>query len=256
MELVNYEIRDHVGWITMNRPDKLNAINGQMREELFEAFEDAERNNDVWVAVITGTGRAFSVGHDLVSMAARKIPGGDGKERTTDDLYLFISRICKPVLAAINGICMAQGGGLALLSDIRIAADTAQFAWPQVKRGISSMSGPTLLAKRLPFNIAMQLLMTGEPLSAPDALRHNLVNEVVPADQLMARTEALARQICGNAPLAIRAIKEAALIGTQMELEEHLKAARQISNRVEVSNDAKEGLLAFKEKRAPTWTAS
>src|SRR5215212_7278211 len=177
MELVNYEIRDHVGWITMNRPEKLNAINGQMREELFEAFEDAEHNNDVWVAVITGTGRAFSVGHDLVSMAARKVPGGDGKERTTDDLYLFISRIYKPVVAAINGICMAQGGGLALLSDIRIAADTAQFAWPQVKRGISSMSGPTLLAKRLPFNIAMQLLMTGEPLSAPDALRHNLVNE-------------------------------------------------------------------------------
>jgi enoyl-CoA hydratase/carnithine racemase len=256
MELVSYEIRDHVGWITMNRPEKLNAINGQMREELFEAFEDAERNNDVWVAVVTGTGRAFSVGHDLVAMAGRKVPGGDGKDRTTDDLYLFISQLYKPVVAAINGICMAQGGGLALLSDIRIAVEGATFAWPQVKRGISSMSGPTLLAKQLPLNLAMQILMTGEPLSAQDALRYNLVNEVVPADQLMVRTEALARQICANAPLAVRAIKEASLVGMGMTLEEHLKAARQISNRVEVSNDAKEGLLAFKEKRAPTWTAS
>src|SRR5215212_11806148 len=177
MEFVIYEVRDRIARITMNRPDKLNAINNEMRAELFEAFEDAERNPDAWLVIITGTGRSFSVGHDLVSMASRAIPGGAPGERTTDDLYLYLSQFYKPIIAAINGLCLAQGGGLALLSDIRIAADTAQFGWPQVKRGISSMSGPTLLAKRLPFNIAMQLLMTGEPLSAPDALRHNLVNE-------------------------------------------------------------------------------
>lgn len=255
MELVVYEVRDHIARITMNRPDKLNAINGQLREELFQAFEDVERNPDVWVAIITGTGRAFSVGHDLVAMAGRRVGGNEG-ERTTDELYHFIANLYKPVIAAINGLCLAQGGGLALLSDLRIAADTAQFGWPQVKRGISSMSGPILLAKRVPLNIAMQFLMTGDFMSAQDAARFSLVNQVVPADELMPTAQALAEKIRDNAPLAVRAIKEATLRGAGLGMEEHLKLARGISNKVEASNDAKEGLAAFKEKRPARWTAS
>ena len=171
MKFVIYEVRDRIARITMNRPDKLNAINPQMRAELFEAFEDVEHNPDVWLAIITGTGRSFSVGHDLVSMAGRAHPGGGPGERTTDDLYLYLSQFYKPIIAAINGICIAQGAGLALLSDIRIASDTAQFGWPQVKRGISSMSGPCLLTQEVPHNVAMELLMTGDFLGAQDALR-------------------------------------------------------------------------------------
>jgi enoyl-CoA hydratase len=253
MEYVVYEVRDRIARIRMNRPDKLNAINREMRTELFEAFEDVERNPDVWVTVVTGTGRSFSVGHDLVAMAGRAVPGGEPGERTTDDLYLFLSRLYKPVIAAINGLCLAQGAGLALLSDIRIAADTAQFGWPQVKRGIASMSGPVMLAHQVPHNVAMELLMTGDFLSARDALRFNLVNRVVPADELAATVDALAAKIRDNAPLAVRAMKEATLHGLGLDLAERLKTARAISNRVEVSQDAREGLAAFKEKRTPRW---
>jgi enoyl-CoA hydratase/carnithine racemase len=256
MEFVIYEVRDRIARITMNRPDKLNAINPQMRAELFEAFEDVEQNPDVWLAIITGTGRSFSVGHDLVSMAGRAHPGGGPGERTTDDLYLYLSQFYKPVIAAINGICIAQGAGLALLSDIRIAADTAQFGWPQVKRGISSMSGPCLLTQEVPHNVAMELLMTGDFIGAQDALRLNLVNRVVPPDELMATAEAMAAKIRDNAPLAVRGIKEATLRGRGVDLAERLKIGRAIANRVEVSADGKEGLAAFKEKRAPNWTGA
>lgn len=253
MEFVDYVVRDRIARITLNRPDKLNAINPQMRGELFEAFEDVEHNPDVWVAIVTGTGRAFSVGHDLVAMAGRKVPGGGPGERTTDDLYLFLSKLYKPIVAAVNGICLAQGGGLALLSDIRVASEAAQFGWPQVKRGISSMSAPLLLAQQIPLNVAMELMMTGEFLSARDALRLNLVNRVVPPEELMPTVEALAGQIRDNAPLAVRAVKEAALRGFGLDLQERLTMGRAISNRIEVSKDAKEGLLAFKEKRTPQW---
>jgi enoyl-CoA hydratase/carnithine racemase len=253
MEFLTYEIRDRIARITMNRPEKLNAINPEMRAELFEAFEDVERNPDVWVAIITGNGRAFSVGHDLVSMAGRAVPGGGPGERTTDDLYLYLSRFYKPIIAAINGLCLAQGGGLALLSDIRIAVDTAQFGWPQVKRGISSMSGPLLLTHQIPHNVAMELLMTGEFMSAQDALRLNLINRVVSPDELMPTAEAMAATIRDNAPLAVRGIKEAALRGLGVDLADRLKVGRAIANRVEVSKDAIEGLAAFKEKRAPHW---
>jgi enoyl-CoA hydratase len=253
MEYVIYEVRERIARITLNRPDKLNAINAEMRAELFDAFEDVERNPDVWLAIVTGTGRAFSTGHDLVAMAGRHVPGGGPGERTTDDLYLFLSRLYKPIIAAINGLCLAQGAGLALLSDIRIAADTAQFGWPQVKRGISSMSGPLLLAHQIPRNVALELLMTGEFLSARDALRLNLVNRVVPADELMPTVDALAARIRDNAPLAVRAVKEATLRGLGLDLPERMKLGRAISNRVEVSKDAREGLAAFKEKRTPRW---
>ena len=253
MEFVNYEVRDRIARITMNRPEKLNAINRTMREELFSCFEDVERDPEVWIAIVTGTGRAFSVGHDLVSMAARATPGGGPGERTTDDLYLYLSRLYKPIIAAINGLCLAQGAGLAMLSDIRIAAEGVQFGWPQVKRGISSMSGPILLTRRIPMNLAMQLLMTGDFLGAEEALRLNLVNQVVPSDELLPVAEAVARRILENAPLAVRAMKEATWRGVNLELEDHLKLARDISNRVEVSDDAKEGLRAFQEKRAPRW---
>ena len=153
METVLYDVRDRVAHIRLNRPEKLNAINAQMREELFEAFEDVERNPDVWVAIVSGGERAFSVGHDLAQMAT----GGVAGARTTDDLYAYQLSIYKPIIAAIDGYCMAQGAGIALCSDVRIATSRVQFGWPQVKRGISSMSGPCLLAHRIPLARALEV---------------------------------------------------------------------------------------------------
>ncbi|MBI3968572.1 MAG: enoyl-CoA hydratase/isomerase family protein [Chloroflexi bacterium] len=247
-ETIKYEIRENVAYVTLNRPDKLNAIDTQMKNELFEAFIDVKENPEVWIAVITGAGRAFSVGHDLVEMATN-VSGG----RSTDDLYVYQSTIFKPIIASINGFCLAQGAGIALCSDIRIASDQVKLGWPQVKRGISSISGPTLLAHGVPFNVAMQALMTGELFDAPEAHRVGLVNLVVPHDQLEARTQDMVDRIRVNAPVAMRAIKEVAVRGLDLNLEQRVRLARFAADVVKQSADAKEGLLAFREKRQPVW---
>jgi enoyl-CoA hydratase/carnithine racemase len=250
MSVVLYQVRDRVATIQLNRPDKLNAINAQMREELFGAFEDVERNPDVWVAIITGNSKVFSVGHDLVQMAAGGVPG----TRTTDELYEYQLSIYKPIIAAIDGYCLAQGTGLALCSDIRIMTSRAQFGWPQVKRGISSISGPTLLAHRVPLNIALEILMTGEPIRAEQALRLNLVNRVVEPEELLPTAYALAAQINQNAPLAVRAMKEATLRAFNLPFPERVHLAREVSDRLISTADHEEGLRAFNEKRKPVWT--
>jgi len=249
MSLVLHELRDHISYITLNRPEKLNAINPEMREELYQAFLEVRDNPEVWLAIITGQGRAFCTGHDLVAMAeAVERPGA-----TTDDLYIMESTIWKPILVAINGVCLAQGCGLALTADIRIASEQAQLGWPQVKRGISSVSGPTLLAQRVPLGRAMEILFTGDFFSAQEALDLGLVNRVVPHQELMAETEALARKILANAPLAVRAIKEAAIRGLGLPLDQRVRLARQVADHLKQSQDAQEGLAAFREKRAPVW---
>ena len=250
MAEVEYEVRDNIGYITLNRPEKLNAINPEMRELLWEAFEDVKHNPEVRVAIITGKGRAFSTGHDLEAMAAGRASEG----RSTSDLYLAEQNIWKPILSAINGICLAQGCGLALSSDIRIASEEAQFGWPQVKRGISSVSGPALMAQVVPRNIAFEIMFTAEFISAQRALELHLVNQVVPAEQVMATTEAIARKIMENAPLALAAIKEVTVNGAGMDLERRVAYAQVKADHTRTTEDAKEGVRAFTERRQPVWT--
>lgn len=247
-ETILYDVHDKIATITLNRPEKMNAINHAMCRELWDALTDIKDNPDVWVAIITGRGRAFCAGHDLSEPFKR-----NGGGPTGDDLYLYQLSIYKPFICAVNGFCLAQGGGLVLCSDIRIASDQAQFGWPQVKRGISSVSGPTLLAHRLPLSRALFLLMTGRFISAQDAERFSLVNEVVPPEQLMDRTLEVAREIRGNAPLAVRAIKEVTMRGLEMGLHERVRFAGLMLERINGSADAQEGLRAFAEKRAPVW---
>ena len=184
MSTVEFEVREKVAYITMNRPEKLNAIDVQMRDELWKALHEVNENPDIWMAVLTGNGRAFSVGHDLASMSGRSDALYD-TEISTEDLYVYQSQIFKPLIAAINGFCLAQGGGLALASDIRIASDRAEFGWPQAKRGIGSVSGPCMLAHRVPMNLALEFLFTGDMISAERAYEMGLVNHVVPHDDLM-----------------------------------------------------------------------
>ena len=161
------------------------------------------------------------------------------------------TRIWKPIIAAINGYCLAQGGGIALASDIRIAADTAQFGWPQAKRGISSISGPSMLANRIPLNYALEFLLTGAFISAQEAHRLHLVNKVVPLDALADTVDEYAQTIVQNAPLATRGMKEAAVRGQNLGLEERVNLASNLFERVRASADAEEGLRAFVEKREP-----
>ena len=138
MSLVKYEIRQRIAYITMNRPEKLNAITPDMLSKLWDAFTDLRDNPDVWLGIVTGTGRAFSVGHDLKAMS--EMSGENKSSGSTDQLYLMQQNITKPIIAAVNGLCLAQGGGIAMGSDILIASENAQFGWPQTKRGLSSIS--------------------------------------------------------------------------------------------------------------------
>ena len=246
---VLYEIKEGIAYITMNRPEKLNAIDPPMRQLLWDAFQDVKNNPEVRCAIVTGAGRAFSTGHDLIAMAA----GGANEGHSTGDLYVVQSTIWKPIIAAINGICLAQGCGIALGSDIRIASSKAEFGWPQAKRGISSVSGPALLSQVVPRNIAFEFLFTGDFVNAEKALQLMLVNYVVEPEEVMPRAEEIARKIIANAPLSIAAIKEAAIKGSEMGLEERVAFAQKKRDEVLATEDAKEGVLAFAEKRAPVW---
>ena len=252
MSVVEFEIRDRVGYITLNRPEKLNAIDVEMRDEIWRLFHEVNDNPDIWIAVITGNGRAFSVGHDLVSMASR----GDDLYETgisTEDLYVYQTQMFKPIIAAVNGFCLAQGGGIALASDIRIASDRAQFGWPQTRRGIGSVSGPCMLVNRIPLNFAFEALFTGDMIDAKRALELGLVNKVVPHDELMSATDEFVQKLLQNAPLAMRAIKEVAIRGMNMRLEDRVRLAGIINRRLQRTEDAIEGLKAFEEKRTPVF---
>ena len=246
---VLYEIKAGIAYITLNRPEKLNAINPEMRQMLWDAFQDVKHNPEVRCAIVTGQGRAFSTGHDLVAMANARANEGP----STGDLYVVQANIWKPIIAAVNGICLAQGCGIALGSDIRVASTEAQFGWPQAKRGISSVSGPALLSQVVPRNIAFEFLFTGEFVDAKRALELMLVNYVVPPEEVMPKAEELARKITANAPLSIAAIKEAAIKGSEMGLEERVAFAQKKRDEVLATEDAKEGVRAFAEKRAPVW---
>ena len=252
MSAVEYEVRNRVGYITLNRPDKLNAIDVAMRDELWVAIHDVNENPDIWLAVITGNGRAFSVGHDLVAMSGR---GDDlySDEISTEDLYVYQTQVFKPIIASINGLCLAQGGGIALASDIRIASDQAQFGWPQAKRGIGSVSGPCMLAHRVPLNYAFEFLFTGDFINAERALELGMVNKVVPHDELESATDEVVQKLLNNAPLAMRAIKEVAVRGLSMRLEDRVRLAGIVNRRLQRTEDAQEGLAAFAEKRTPVF---
>jgi len=248
-EAIRYEVKNHVAWITLNRPEKKNAINLAMRKEIQEAYMDIKFNSDIWVAVITGAGDVFCAGKDLIE----SFPEEDGTVMSNDELYLFLRHIYKPIICAINGPCLAQGGGFALNSDILIMSERSSLGWPQVKRGISSVSGPTLCAQILPWTQAMGYLLRAKSISAEECFRLGLATEVVPHDDLLLSAEQFANEIMECAPIAVRAVKEAARRGQDLPFHDRVHIARDIANRILHTEDSKEGILAFKEKRAPVW---
>lgn len=248
-DAVIYEVKDHIAWITLNRPEKRNAINRAMRKEVQEAYIDVNHNPDIWLAIICARGEVFCAGKDLIETQ----PEDDGEVMSNDELYLFQRQIYKPIICALNGPCFAQGGGFALNADIVIMSEKASIGWPQVKRGISSVSGPTLCAQSIPWNQAMGYLMRGRPIPAAECYRFGIANEVVPHDELIPAAERWAVEILENAPIAVRGIKEAARRGEHLPFVDRMYMARDIADRVLLSEDADEGILAFKEKRPPHW---
>ncbi len=256
MSEVLYEKRDRLAYITLNRPEALNALNTPLREQLLDALRDFDNDDETWVAIITGAGsRAFSAGADLKEMSRRKEAEHAGERRDAfwGPQPVSLNRglkIWKPIIAAINGYCLAGGLELALACDIRVAAEHAEFALKEVQRGIIPGGGGTQrLPRAIPLNIALELMLTGDHISAAEAYRLGLVNHVVPADQVMAKAEEVARRICANAPLSVRAIKEAAYRGLDTTLDEGLRIESFLAHAVGHTDDSREGPRAFAEKR-------
>lgn len=246
MALIQYEVKDKIAYITLNRPDKMNAISKELFFELSAACQRYNEDRSSLVAIFSGTGRSFCAGADLAGEDAEFIT-------KVDMLYLDIMTLKKPTIAAVHGFCIAQGIGITLSCDIRIAAEGTKFGWPQVKRGLSSISGPAFAVHYLPRNFGYEYLFTGEPFGTEEASRFNMINRIVPEDKLMSAAEDMARKIIANAPLAVQAMKEAALMGFEVNLAQRLRVGGMIMARVIKTKDAEEGLRAFQEKRQPVW---
>ncbi len=265
MTALLYEKRDGIAYITLNRPHVHNAIDPEMMVRLAEAWQDFDADDGVRVAIVTGAGeRAFSAGADL----GRLIPLLTGARQPEDewdrrvlaerrlmDAALMRRRpIYKPVIAAINGFCLAGGTELALATDIRIAADHATLGLSEVQRALVPGGGSMVrLPRQVPYCKAMEVLLVGEPVPAQEAYRFGLVNYVVPLSELMTTAERFARRIAQNGPLAVRKIKEAVLRTSGLPLADAFRIEDEVAREVFASEDAREGPRAFMEKRPPQY---
>ena len=252
-----YEVKDKVAYITINRPEVMNAMDAEVYAELSKAWIDVRDNPDVWVAIITGAGeKAFTAGADLKSFIPRASEKADFWLTQKNMILNRGLEVWKPVIAAVNGYCLAGGVTLLFATDIRIAAEHAVFEISEVKRGILPGNGGTQRALRqIPYAIAMEMLLLGKRLTAQEALAYGLINKIVPLKELMPTADQCARQLCANGPLALRAIKELAIRSQSLPLEHGLRLEESFQEFLRTTEDAKEGPRAFAEKRKPIYQA-
>jgi dehydration protein DpgD len=258
-EFIRYEKKSRIAYLTLDRPEVLNALHIPAQHECARALDAFEQDPDAWVLIITGAGdRSFSAGMDLHARAAegdRPAPGLPGGFAGLTNPRG--SNVSKPVIAAVNGYALGGGLEIALACDIVVAADTATFGLPEVKRGIVAGGGGMYrLPRQLPLKIAMGYLLTGRSMTAAEAHAWGLVNEVVPASELMAAAERWANEIMEAAPLSVRATKEAAMHGLDMTLEAAYNEQFPALQVMRASNDSREGVKAFTERRKPDWTGT
>lgn len=255
------ERRGHVLIVTINRPEARNAVNAAVHIGVGTALEEAEADPEIRAVVITGAGdKAFCAGADLVALSrGESLYPDDPAQQAWGFAGMVSHPISKPVIAAVNGIAFGGGCEIALMSDIIVAADQAQFGLPEVKVGLFAAAGGAFrLAQQLPRKLAMEHMLTGDPIPAARAADFGLVNHVVPLADVLPTALALAEKIAGNAPLSVQASKRVALgiqdgrIAADAPYWEHNTRERAVLMR---SEDAREGPRAFAEKRKPEWKA-
>jgi enoyl-CoA hydratase/carnithine racemase len=261
-ESILYEVEDRVATITLNRPDQLNALSPAMISELRQAYTEAEADDEVWILLVTGNGRAFCAGADVT-----EIPD-DGRVLYEEPYLSTFAQweapqegtppfrtMTKPVLAAVNGICCGAGLDWVTTGDIVIASERAEFFDPHVSIGLVAGREMVRLARALPTNLAMRVALMGrhERMSAQRAYELGLVSEVVEHDRLLERAQELAGIVNRNAPLAVRGTRLAIRRGLDLPMHEAEVMAETFRERVVRTDDAKEGPAAFLEKREPEW---
>src|ERR1700751_2706313 len=252
LENVLYEKKGLIAYVMINRPKVLNALNAKTISELRSAFEDARDDSEVRGVVFTGAGdKSFAAGADISEVANDTPLTAEEKTRSGQALTDLIENLGKPVIAAVNGFALGGGCELSLASTIRIAAETARFGQPEVKIGVMPGYGGT---QRLPRLVGkgrgLQLILSGEIISAQEAYRIGLVNEVVPATDLITRAEAILKQIFSNAPLAVKYALEAVNKGLETSQTEGLSLEASLFGLCAGTEDKNEGTQAFLQKRA------
>ncbi len=249
--VINYETKGRIALITLNRPEARNAVNHEVAAGIEEAIDQFEEDNDLWTGILCGNGPVFSAGADLKAISAGELNlatkrGGFGgivaRERT------------KPLIAAVDGPALAGGTELALACDLIVASTVARFGLPEVKRSlIASAGGLVRLPRVLPKNIAMQMALTGEPISAEQAHLFGMVNVLTKEGEALDKAILLAEQINKNAPLAVRATRRSLIESLVLSDNDGMKFAIEETAALTSTEDYKEGPLAFIEKRDPIW---
>jgi enoyl-CoA hydratase/carnithine racemase len=249
-DAILYENRGRVAIVTINRPESRNAINRDVREGLIAAWQRFANDGEARVAILTGAGdKAFCAGADLKEMAQTKLGSLPRNFLPTLNVNILMS---KPVIAAVNGVAYAGGWALVQMCDIVVASESARFAITEAKVG-RGMPWAVPLTHMIPQKVLLEILLTGDPITAQRAYEIGFVNHVVPQDQLMPKALALAETIAENAPLTVAAAKEMVYLATDTGRMAGLEAARHLFDHVYRSEDAQEGPRAFAEKRKPQW---
>ena len=254
---VTFQLDGHVATITYNRPHVLNAINAEMRRDLNAAFSRFRDDQDAWVAIVTGAGRAFCVGADLRDGAgAAGEFAGTFWEKPTLNSFESGWEVFKPVIAAVNGYCLGYGLTLATWCDFVLASDRAEFGLPEVNLGVPAVVASIRLPQRINWADAMELLLTGERIDAERAHAMGLVWKVVPHETLLDEAHAWAARLLSGAPLAQRVMKEMAMRTRHMPILEAIRFGETMRLVAGSTRDAIEGLQASAERRPPRWTGS
>ena len=257
-ETIRYAAADGVATVTLDRPDVLNAMNEPMRRELTECFTRLAVDDAVRVVVLAGAGeRAFSAGADIREFVQPPVPVRFREERKRVDFRAVMDRCPQPMIAAIRGYALGGGLELALACDIRIAAEDAQLGLTEISLAIIPGGGGT---QRLPRLVgrgkALEMILTGARIGAPEALRIGLVERVVPPGEVLAAAQELARALAARAPVALRYAKEAVVKGLELPLAEGLRLENDLATLLRTTEDRLEGAKAFLEKRAPRFTGT
>ncbi len=257
-ETLLFETKNRIGWITINRPDKLNALNAKAKAELKTLLESVRSDKAVDVLIMTGAGeKSFVAGTDIKELTELDEVAGKAFARGGQSVFDMIENLGKPVIAAVNGYALGGGCELALACHIRIASDKARFGQPEVNLGIiPGYGGTQRLSRLVGKGRAAEMILTGEPIDAAEAHRIGLVNKVVPAGELLTSAEAMAATIISKGQLAVHFALRAVLASDETTLGEGLAVEADLFGQCCGTKDFKEGTTAFLEKRKPNFTHS
>jgi enoyl-CoA hydratase len=250
--VVRYELTGRVALITIDRPEVRNAVDKAVAAGIEDAIDRLEADDEAWVGILTGTPPAFCSGADLNAVSSE---GGLGSVTERGGFAGIVRRErTKPIIAAVEGPALAGGTEIVLACDLVVASTAAYFGLVEVKRSlIAAADGLLRLGRKLPPNVAMEAVLTGDPIRAENAHRYGLVNEVCDPGQAVERARALAERICANAPLAVRESRRLVLHATEAAGEEGRRLVEEAVTRLVGTDDFHEGIAAFLEKRTPDW---